>query len=103
MTRQDGRYGLRRRELICTGGGATYGSIMTSLLCGTRPARAELAMGAIPAVDRVSVRVVVDSYQFAVAASTKAGTVEIQRFGWVFGDEPPGKTLLSEFELSLYA
>jgi 7,8-dihydropterin-6-yl-methyl-4-(beta-D-ribofuranosyl)aminobenzene 5'-phosphate synthase len=54
-------------------------------------------------VDRVSVRVVVGSYQFAVAPSTKAGTVELQRFGWVLGDEPPGKTLLSEFGLSLYA
>ena len=38
-----------------------------------------------------------------MAPSTKAGTVEIQRFGWVLGDEPPGKTLLSEFGLSLYA
>jgi 7,8-dihydropterin-6-yl-methyl-4-(beta-D-ribofuranosyl)aminobenzene 5'-phosphate synthase len=103
MTNQDGRYGLRRRELMCTGGAATFGSIVASLLGGARTAHAAPAMGEIPEVDRVSVRVVVDSYQFAVAPSTKAGTVEIQRFGWVLGDEPPDKTLLSEFGLSLYA
>jgi 7,8-dihydropterin-6-yl-methyl-4-(beta-D-ribofuranosyl)aminobenzene 5'-phosphate synthase len=103
MTNQDGRYGLRRRELMCTGGAATFGSIVASLLGGARAAHAAPAMGAIPEVDRVSVRVVVDSYQFAVAPSTEAGTVAIQRFGWAIGDEPPGKTLLSEFGLSLYA
>jgi 7,8-dihydropterin-6-yl-methyl-4-(beta-D-ribofuranosyl)aminobenzene 5'-phosphate synthase len=103
MTDQDGRFGLRRRELMCTGGAATFGSIVASLLGGARAAHAAPAMGAIPEVDRVSVRVVVDSYQFAVAPSTKAGTVEIQRFGWVLGDEPPGRTLLSEFGLSLHA
>jgi 7,8-dihydropterin-6-yl-methyl-4-(beta-D-ribofuranosyl)aminobenzene 5'-phosphate synthase len=95
MTNQVGRYGLCRRELMCTGGAATFGSMVASLLGGARAAHAAPAMGAIPEVDRVSVRVVVDSYQFAVTPSTKAGAVEIQRFGWVLGDELPGKTQLS--------
>jgi H+/Cl- antiporter ClcA len=36
MTNQDGRYGLRRRELMCTGGAATFGSIVASPLGGAR-------------------------------------------------------------------
>ena len=36
----------------------------------------------MPEVDRVAVRVVIDSYQIAVAPSAKAGNVEIERFGW---------------------
>lgn len=102
MTDRDGRFGLRRRELMCTGGAATFGSIMASLLGGARAAHAAPPVEAIPEADRVSIRVVVDSYQFAAAPSTKVGSAEIQRFGWVLGDEPPGKTLLSEFGLSLH-
>jgi 7,8-dihydropterin-6-yl-methyl-4-(beta-D-ribofuranosyl)aminobenzene 5'-phosphate synthase len=56
----------------------------------------------VPEVDRVAVRVVVDSYQIAVAPSTKAGSVEIRRFGWPLGPQPPGKALISEFGLSMH-
>jgi 7,8-dihydropterin-6-yl-methyl-4-(beta-D-ribofuranosyl)aminobenzene 5'-phosphate synthase len=49
------------------------------------------------------VRVVVDSYQFAVAPSRKAPNVDIEHFGWgISGDKPPGKTLISEFGLSMH-
>ena len=58
--------------------------------------------GPVPEVDRVAVRVVVDSYQIAVAPSTKAGSVEIRRFGWPLGPQPPGKALISEFGLSMH-
>src|SRR5688500_1967989 len=57
---------------------------------------------AVPEVDRVGVRVVIDSYQIAVAPSTKAGSVDIERFGWGLSDQPPTKTLVSEFGLSLH-
>lgn len=50
----------------------------------------------------MAVRVVVDSYQFAVAPGLKTDNVEIQRFGWGIGaGKPPGKTLISEFGLSM--
>ena len=52
MTSQRSSFGLCRRELMCAGGAATFGSIMASLLGGTRPARAEVAMGAIQEVDQ---------------------------------------------------
>jgi len=47
---------------------------------------------------------VVDSYQFAVAPSRKLADVDIQHFGWgVSLDKPPGRTLISEFGLSMHA
>jgi 7,8-dihydropterin-6-yl-methyl-4-(beta-D-ribofuranosyl)aminobenzene 5'-phosphate synthase len=48
------------------------------------------------------VRVVVDSYQFAVAPSRKLADVDIEHFGWGIGNRPPGKTLISEFGLSMH-
>jgi 7,8-dihydropterin-6-yl-methyl-4-(beta-D-ribofuranosyl)aminobenzene 5'-phosphate synthase len=58
----------------------------------------------VPEVDDLAVRVVTDSYQFAVAPSTKAEGVDIQHFGWgIGGDKPPGRTLISEFGLSMHA
>jgi hypothetical protein len=58
MTNQDGRYGSRRRALMCTGSAMTFGSIVASLLGDVPASHAAPAMGAIPGVDRVSVRVV---------------------------------------------
>jgi 7,8-dihydropterin-6-yl-methyl-4-(beta-D-ribofuranosyl)aminobenzene 5'-phosphate synthase len=49
------------------------------------------------------VRVVVDSYQFAVAPSRKVTDVDIEHFGWGIGSgKPPGRTLISEFGLSMH-
>lgn len=48
--------------------------------------------------------VVVDSYQFAVVGAKKTGPVDIQHFGWGLSrDKPPGRTLISEFGLSMHA
>jgi 7,8-dihydropterin-6-yl-methyl-4-(beta-D-ribofuranosyl)aminobenzene 5'-phosphate synthase len=81
-----------------------FGAIVTSLLGGSKPVRAQAIDGTVPEVDAVSVRVVVDSYQFAVAASKKTGPVDIQHFGWGLSkDKPPGRTLISEFGLSMHA
>ena len=79
-----------------------FGALVASLLGGATPARAAALIGRVPEVDRVAVRVVVDSYQIAVAPSAEAGNVEIERFGWGLGDQPPGKTLVSEFGLSMH-
>ena len=93
---------LDRRAALCGGGAAAFGTLLASLLGGGRPARAQMLTGTVPEVDRVAVRVVVDSYQIAVAPSTKAGDVEINRFGWPLGPQPPGKALVSEFGLSMH-
>jgi 7,8-dihydropterin-6-yl-methyl-4-(beta-D-ribofuranosyl)aminobenzene 5'-phosphate synthase len=93
---------LHRRDVLCGGGAALFGTLVASLLGGARPARAAGIAGGVPEVDRVAVRVVIDSYQIAVAPSAKVGDVEIERFGWGLSDQPPTKTLVSEFGLSLH-
>jgi len=67
---------LHRRNVLCGGGAFVFAALMTSLLRGSRPARAQTIVGNVPEVDRVSVRVVVDSYQFAAVAGKKIGPVE---------------------------
>jgi 7,8-dihydropterin-6-yl-methyl-4-(beta-D-ribofuranosyl)aminobenzene 5'-phosphate synthase len=94
---------VHRRDVICGGGGAVLGLMVATLLGGTKPVRAAGVTGAVPVIDGLAVRVVVDSYQFAVAPSRKSGNVDIQHFGWgIGGGKPPGRTLVSEFGLSMH-
>ncbi len=94
--------GVDRRELVCGGGAAVFAGLMAGLLGGARPASAEKLAGEVPELDRVAVRVLIDSYQFAVAPSKKTEGLEIQHFGWGVGDHPPTRTLISEFGLSMH-
>jgi 7,8-dihydropterin-6-yl-methyl-4-(beta-D-ribofuranosyl)aminobenzene 5'-phosphate synthase len=84
--------------------GAALAALLATIGGGVRPARAEALAGAPPEVDRLAVRILVDSYQFAVAPGKKVGDVELIHFGWGIGpDKPPGKTLISEFGLAMHA
>ena len=95
---------LHRRHVVCGGGAFVFAAIIASLLGDSKPVRAQTITGSVPEVDRVSVRVVIDSYQFAVAAGKKMGSVDVQHFGWgLSGDKPPDRTLISEFGLSMHA
>ena len=95
---------LHRRNVLCGGGAVVFTAMMASLLRGSKPLRAQTITSSVPEVDRVSVRVIVDSYQFAVVAGKKTGPVDVQHFGWgLSGDKPPGRTLISEFGLSMHA
>ena len=95
---------MHRRDVVCGGGAAVFAAIIETLTGGSKPVQAETISGSVPELDRVAVRVVVDSYQFAVAPSRKLADLEIQHFGWgISGDKPPGKTLISEFGLSMHA
>ena len=95
---------LHRRHVLCGGGAFVFAAMIASLLGDSKPVRAQTIVGSVPEVDRVSVRVVVDSYQFAVAAGKKVGSVDVQHFGWgLSGDKPPDRTLISEFGLSMHA
>jgi 7,8-dihydropterin-6-yl-methyl-4-(beta-D-ribofuranosyl)aminobenzene 5'-phosphate synthase len=94
---------VHRRDFLCGGGAAILHAILEALLGDAKPALAAPLLGPVPEVDRVTVSVVVDNYQFAVAPSTRVGNVDIQRFGWGLSDRPPSKTLISEFGLSLHA
>ena len=56
-----------RRDVVRKGGAAAFGAIAAWLTAGVSPVRAEaLAQGA-PVIDRLTVSVVIDSYQIAVA------------------------------------
>jgi 7,8-dihydropterin-6-yl-methyl-4-(beta-D-ribofuranosyl)aminobenzene 5'-phosphate synthase len=92
-----------RRRVLCGGGATVFAAMMGSLLGGSKPVRAQAIAGRVPEVDRLSVRVVVDSYQFAVAAGKKIGPIDVQHFGWGLSDRPPDRTLISEFGLSMHA
>ena len=95
---------LHRRHVLCGGGAFVFAAMIASLLGDSKPVRAQTITGRVPEVDRVSVRVVIDSYQFAVAAGKKMGSVDVQHFGWgLSGDKPPDRTLISEFGLSMHA
>jgi 7,8-dihydropterin-6-yl-methyl-4-(beta-D-ribofuranosyl)aminobenzene 5'-phosphate synthase len=69
-----------------------FGAMLASLLGGSKPVRAQAITGTVPEVDALSIRVVVDSYQFAVAASKKMGSVDVQHFGWGLSKDKPPRT-----------
>src|SRR5215469_4595273 len=95
---------MHRRDVVCGGVAAMFSAIISTLLGSSKPVTAEAISASVPELDGVAVRVVVDSYQFAVAPSRKLADVDIQHFGWgIGGNKPPGKTLVSEFGLSMHA
>jgi 7,8-dihydropterin-6-yl-methyl-4-(beta-D-ribofuranosyl)aminobenzene 5'-phosphate synthase len=94
---------IHRRDVVCGGGAALFSAIVATLVGSAKPVRAETIAGKVPEIDRVAIRVVVDSYQFAVAPSQKVADVAIEHFGWgIGGGKPPGQTLISEFGLSMH-
>ncbi|UWU94274.1 MBL fold metallo-hydrolase [Bradyrhizobium sp. CB1015] len=56
----------------------------------------------MPELDRVAVRIVIDSYQFAVAPSRKLPNLDVQHFGGGLSNKPPRRTLVSEFGLAMH-
>jgi 7,8-dihydropterin-6-yl-methyl-4-(beta-D-ribofuranosyl)aminobenzene 5'-phosphate synthase len=95
---------IDRRDVLCGGGAFVFGLLVASLLRGSKPVCAQPITSAVPEVERVSVRVVVDSYQLAVVAGKKTGDVDVLHFGWgLSADKPPDRTLISEFGLSMHA
>ncbi|MGH1589002.1 MBL fold metallo-hydrolase [Methylobacterium phyllosphaerae] len=92
-----------RRDVLCGGGATALGLLLASLLGDARPALAEAVTGPVPELDAVTVHIVTDSYQFAVAPSRKIEGLAVEHFGWgIAPDHPPGPTLASEFGLSLH-
>jgi 7,8-dihydropterin-6-yl-methyl-4-(beta-D-ribofuranosyl)aminobenzene 5'-phosphate synthase len=92
-----------RRDVLCGGGATAFSALLAALLGSSRRARAEALARPVPELDAVSVHVVIDSYQFAVAPSRKAESLAIEHFGWGIGpDHPPGRTMVSEFGLSMH-
>jgi len=94
---------VNRREALCGGGASVAAAMIAALLGNAKPVRAEAVSGPVPEIDGLAVRVVVDSYQFAVAPGATRQGLEIQHFGWgIHEDRPPRRTLASEFGLALH-
>jgi 7,8-dihydropterin-6-yl-methyl-4-(beta-D-ribofuranosyl)aminobenzene 5'-phosphate synthase len=57
----------------------------------------------VPEIDSLVIRIVTDSYQFAVAPSPKIEGLAVEHFGWgISPDDPPGPTMVSEFGLAMH-
>ena len=94
---------ISRRHMLCGGGASVLTGIIAALLGDTTPVRAATISGSVPEIDALAIRVVVDSYQFAVAPGRTQAGLDIQHFGWgIRPDSPPGRTLISEFGLAMH-
>jgi len=94
---------ISRRTALCGGGASIVAAMVATLAAKTKPARAQALAGSVPEVDSLAVRVVVDSYQFAVAPGKTLDGLQIEHFGWgLHPDSPPRRTLVSEFGLSMH-
>src|SRR3979411_162795 len=82
-----------RREFVCGGGAVFLSVILATLPAGSKSVRAEAVTGSLPELDRVAVRIVIDSYQFAVAPSRKLPNLDVQQFGWGLRDQPEDKSV----------
>ena len=60
---------MHRRDVVCAGGAAMFTAIVATLMSSSKPVKADAISGSVPELDGVAIRVVVDSYQFAVAPS----------------------------------
>src|SRR6478735_2207748 len=87
-----GRVG--RRDLVRGGGAIALAGALDALFAAPISSQAQQAPVSVPVVDRLAVRVLVDSYQIAVAPSFKIGNVQVERFGWPLNDAPPDKALV---------
>ena len=68
--------------MLCGGGALAFGTILAALLGTSRPAQAAPIAGAVPELDRVAVRIIVEDFQFAVAPGKKLDGLDLENFGW---------------------
>lgn len=91
-----------RRRLLGAGGATAFTGLLGGLLSGIRTATAQALSGAVPEVDRLSVRVVTDSYHHAFEPSRKIGDVNVERYAFALSKEPPRKALQNEWGLAMH-
>jgi 7,8-dihydropterin-6-yl-methyl-4-(beta-D-ribofuranosyl)aminobenzene 5'-phosphate synthase len=92
-----------RRDLFYAGGAFALGTLLSLIAASGTPACAAPLPSVAPQIDQLSIRIIVDNYQMAVAQDATAGNVDVKRYGFALGAFPPSRALLSEFGLSLLA
>lgn len=96
-------YAANRSNVMCGDGARASASFVSHLLSTSDLVEAATLQNKPPEIDLLSVHIVTDNYQLAVAPNITIGNIEIKRFGFALGDYPPGRALLSEFGLALHA
>jgi len=92
-----------RRAVLCGCGAASLGLFLTGLVERMPEASAQALTLPVPELDTVTVHIVTEDYQFAVAPGRKVDNLSIEHFGWGLSpDHPPDRTPASEFGLSLH-
>ena len=92
-----------RRTLLRSAPGSVAWALAGGMLGGGRIASAEpLPSSGVPAVDRLAIRVVTDSYHHAFEPSRTVGDVRIQRVGTTLSKTSNPRTLQNEWGLSLH-
>ena len=95
---------ISRRRLLCTGGASFVSALVSTMIGSGQMARAQTLTGAIPQVDRLSVRIVSDIIVRRYATSQKLDGLAIERMqGNETPDAPPRATLVGEWGLSMHA
>lgn len=92
-----------RRNVLCAGGAgalsALFGAGSLGMSVGVR---AEPLTGTVPEVDRLAVRVLIDSFHQALAPSGEVNGVQVRRFSFPVTERLPERAVRSEFGLSLH-
>jgi hypothetical protein len=65
-----------RRDVVRKGGAAAFGAIAAWLTAGVSPVRAEALARGAPVIDRLTVSVVIDSYQIAVGLMLRSAMLQ---------------------------
>src|SRR3974390_2732327 len=95
---------ISRRRLLCTGGASFVSALVSTMIGSGQPARAQTLPGAIPQVDRLSIRIVSDIIVRRFATSQKLDGLTIERMqGNEMPDTPPRASLVGEWGLSMHA
>jgi len=95
---------ISRRKLLCVGGSGFVSALVSTMIGSGRTAQAKSLSGAIPEVDRLSVRIVDDIIARRYGISQKLDGLTIERMqGNETPDAPPRATLVSEWGLSMHA
>jgi 7,8-dihydropterin-6-yl-methyl-4-(beta-D-ribofuranosyl)aminobenzene 5'-phosphate synthase len=95
---------LSRRRLLFAGGAGFVSALVDTMIASGRTAQAMTLSGAIPEVDRLSVRIVDDIITRRYGISQKLDGLTIERMqGNETPDAPPRATLVGEWGLSMHA
>ncbi|WP_336490651.1 MBL fold metallo-hydrolase [Methylobacterium nigriterrae] len=95
---------ISRRRLLCAGGAGFVSALVGTLIGGSQAAHAQALGGAVPEVDRLTVRMVTDNTILQFVPTERRDGLAAERMGSNLSpDRPPRATLVAEWGLSMHA